>query len=221
MQCGLAFSKAGQCRIASLRKELHHKEKEDRGGGEGQRSTIEPAEAEAERFSSGRVLLEDPGQSRHRADPAFRRRRTISSAQRGGFLLLVCEHVQSPSELLSAEQGQGGSGRRNTTYGGLMRFYLEGFSQKGYMRANMRGCGEAELRGRDRSGQKVMESADGSGRSTHRRGAERKDAEIHPQYSGRRLAGFRTGDAIESDTSARHSRNASALILISVFLEGG
>lgn len=33
MQCGLAFSKAGQCRIASLRKELHHKEKEDRGGG--------------------------------------------------------------------------------------------------------------------------------------------------------------------------------------------
>lgn len=27
MQCGLAFSKAGQCRIASLRKELHHKEK--------------------------------------------------------------------------------------------------------------------------------------------------------------------------------------------------
>lgn len=35
MQCGLAFSKAGQCRIASLRKELHHKEKEDRGGGGG------------------------------------------------------------------------------------------------------------------------------------------------------------------------------------------
>ena len=34
MQCGLAFSKAGQCRIALLRKELHHKEKEDRGGGE-------------------------------------------------------------------------------------------------------------------------------------------------------------------------------------------
>ena len=45
--------------------------------------------------------------------------------------LLVCKHVQSPSELLSAEQGQEGSGRRNTTYGGLMRFYLEGFSKKG------------------------------------------------------------------------------------------
>ncbi|KAJ4928743.1 hypothetical protein JOQ06_004369 [Pogonophryne albipinna] len=151
MQCGLAFSKAGQCRIASLRKELHHKEKEDRGGGEGQGSTIEPAEAEAESFSSGRVLLKDPG----------------------------------------------------------------------YMRANMRGCGEAELRGRDRSGQKVMESADGRGRSTNRRGAERTNAEIHSQYSGRRLAGFRTGDAIESDTSTRHSRNTLALILISVFLERG
>lgn len=37
--------------------------------------------------------------------------------------VLVCKHVQSPSELLSAEQGQEGSGRRNTTYGGLMRFY--------------------------------------------------------------------------------------------------
>ncbi len=45
--------------------------------------------------------------------------------------LLVCKHVQSPSELLSAEQGQEGLGRRNTTYGGLMRFYLEGFSKKG------------------------------------------------------------------------------------------
>lgn len=45
--------------------------------------------------------------------------------------LLVCKHVQSPSELLSAAQGQEGSGKRNTTYGGLMRFYLEGFSKKG------------------------------------------------------------------------------------------
>ena len=47
------------------------------------------------------------------------------------FSLLVCKHVQSPSELLSAEQGHEGSGRRNTTYGGLMRFYLEGLSKKG------------------------------------------------------------------------------------------
>ncbi|TNN76088.1 hypothetical protein EYF80_013619 [Liparis tanakae] len=60
MQCGLAFSKAGQCRIASLRKEMHHKEREDRGGGEGQRSTMEPAETKAESFASGRVLLKDP-----------------------------------------------------------------------------------------------------------------------------------------------------------------
>ena len=47
------------------------------------------------------------------------------------FSLLVRKHVQSPSELLSAEQGHEGSGRRNTTYGGLMRFYLEGLSKKG------------------------------------------------------------------------------------------
>ncbi len=48
---------------------------------------------------------------------------------------------------------------------------------------------------------------------------ERKLISIH--RSGGRLAGFRTGDAIESDTSTRHSRNTLALILISVFLVGG
>lgn len=39
--------------------------------------------------------------------------------------------------------------------------------------------------------------------------------------SGGRLAGFHTGDAIESDTSTQHSCNTLALILISVFLVGG
>ncbi|CAB1414527.1 unnamed protein product [Pleuronectes platessa] len=36
-----------------------------------------------------------------------------------------------PSEELSAGQGQRGSGRGNTTSGGLMRFYVEGFSRRG------------------------------------------------------------------------------------------
>lgn len=36
-----------------------------------------------------------------------------------------------------------------------------------------------------------------------------------------RVAGFCTGEAIESDTSTQHSHNTSALILISVFLVRG
>lgn len=62
------------------------------------------------------------------------------------FCVLVSKHVQSPSELLSAEQWQEGLGRPNTTYSRLMRFYLKGFLKKGWTRPNMRKCRRVELR---------------------------------------------------------------------------
>lgn len=47
------------------------------------------------------------------------------------FCPRVHEHVQSLREMLSAAPGQEGPGRPKTTYGGVMRFCVEGFSKKG------------------------------------------------------------------------------------------
>lgn len=47
-----------------------------------------------------------------------------SQIKRGERHLLVCKYVQSPTELLSAEQGQEDLGNQNTTYGGPIRFSL-------------------------------------------------------------------------------------------------
>ncbi len=59
-------------------------------------------------------------------------------------------------------------------------------------------------------------------RSINREKGEKRERKLRSILSsGGRLAGLRTGDAIESDTSTRHSRNTLALILISVFLVGG
>lgn len=53
------------------------------------------------------------------------------------------------------------------------------------------------------------------------RGKKKEGKRRSPLSSNGRLTGFRTRDAIQSDTSTQHSSNTLALILISAFLVGG
>lgn len=75
----------------------------------------------------------DVSKKRERGKRNGRRRGEMCvNAERSGVCFCWSASMcMSPSELLREEWGQEGSGRQNTTYGGLMRFYVEGYLKKG------------------------------------------------------------------------------------------